>query len=194
MPRLERMLAIRRIGHPTWFCEIVQRIARRRFVSWEEIEGPLVEWYEAKHGYSRFAVMQHGISRQLRRYWRIGGVIGGRDWTGMFHHQGERNLVCRLDEHGRRIDSQHCEICGVGINPVWGGRPKQRLTCRHPVCHEVYRWWFRKTWAGEGARFWSAVSPELRPVARLWWFLDRMLKQGGRHGRKAIRTNISRAA
>lgn len=194
MPRLERALCMRGIWHPTWFCWIVERIARRRFVSWAEIEGPLLDWYSAKHGYGAGAIYQHGIGRQLRRYWRIGGVIGGRDWTGMFHSRGERNLICRLDENGKRMDSQHCEICGTGINPVWGGQPKRRLTCRNPVCHDIYRWWYSKSWAGEAARFWASVSPELQKVAMLWWYLDRILKQGGRHGRKAVRAHDRRAA
>ena len=196
MPCLDWMLYRSGFGHPSWFCRIVERIARRRFVSWEEIEGRILDWYCAKHGYYRGYIHQHGIAKQLRRYWRIGGVIGGRDWTGMFSAPGERNLICRLDENGRRVDSQHCEHCGAGIKPVWGGRPKRRLTCRHPVCHDIERWWWwQRRRAGDGWALFSTVQPELQAVARLWWYLDTVIKAsgGGRGRRKAVRTDNGRA-
>ena len=180
---LTRVFWSRGFSHPTWFVRIVERIARRRFVSFEEIDGRILDWYSSKHNYPKQWIGQHGINKQLYPYWaRLGGVIGSRHyadrlWRDDPHDFGHMGLHCKLDKQGRRIDSQHCEICGAGINPVWNGTPKHRLTCRSVTCHAIYAWWHRKSLAGEGARLWRAVEIELRPIVLLWWFLDYQTKQ-----------------
>lgn len=164
--------------HPSWFVRIVERIARRRFVSFEEIEGRILDWYTTKYGYPAMFVRQHGIDRQLWRWRRIGGVIGERLWNGIFDCHKRRPLYCRLDDQGHRVDSQHCEYCGAGINPVWNGKPKERLTCRSPHCHAIHRWIYqgKRGATRAGRHFAWSVHRELRLAALLWWYLDSLTR------------------
>jgi len=164
-------------GHPTRFCDIVLRIARRRFVSWAEIEGPILEWYCRKWNYPDQLIRQHGIQRQLRPFYsRLGGVLGrivANGWWDSSVHR-HRALYCELKD-GKRVDRQYCRWCGVGINPVANGKLKRRLTCKHPVCHGLERW---ADWnpVGKATPQWPmrsrwAISRELWPLVAMTSFL-----------------------
>lgn len=178
---LERIFWSGGFFHPTWCVRIIQRIARRRFVSFDEISARIVPWYERKYGYPRHLLFQHGINRQLGHWMPMGGVLGGIPWNRF--RGGRAPLWCRLDERGRRVDSQHCIYCGRGINPVWNGRRKIREACKQGICADVHRWRYggRPGATRRGRRLYLSVSPRLMPLVAVWWYLDSYL-----HNRKSM--------
>ena len=165
----------RNIGHPTWFVWIVMRIARRRFVSFEEIEGRIATWYCNKYSYPYQYLRQHGIERQLSGWRQLGGVIGERNWTEMFEHAnkktGFRALYCLIDENGKPVYSQRCKWCNAGINPVFGGHVKRRRTCRSPVCHDLERRQFMRYMKKDFISLLHSVEWELKSLVCVCWYL-----------------------
>jgi len=177
------------ISHPTWCWRIVKRIARRRAVSFAEIDH-IREWYHAKHA-SDWPSLYTWTERWAQEWRRYGSVLGGIDCTGWFEGPTKRGpLYCRL-ENGRRVDSQHCRICGRGINPVWNGAARVRSVCKQGLCRDVWQWQVR----GCGSNWYRSMRwrcpPELRPALALFGYLEWLMRQPAKERLWPNRKNTS---